>query len=97
MKLLFNKFNEYDVRYNYLNDFNKDEEFHGVTLKMWEKGEKADPLFGMNQYPAHFDYDADIKLREALKNDKYNHSNQSQTNDSTECLWCWSFSVGIKS
>jgi len=69
-KLLFYVFKLKGIRYNWKKDFWKQGEFHGVMVQLWDDIRKIDPLFGTGCNQAHFDEEADEKIREAIRTGK---------------------------
>jgi hypothetical protein len=45
IKQIFYQFADYNIQYNYKEDFNKDGQFHGPMIQKWEKQRKIDPTY----------------------------------------------------
>jgi hypothetical protein len=68
MSIIFNEFRvKRDMAYDFKKDFNDKGQFHGVMITNWNKIRQNDPKFGTKQHQAQFDWEADSKIREAIK------------------------------
>ena len=68
MSTVFNEFRcKNGLLYDFRNDFNDKGQFHGVMIVNWNKIRQKDPKFGTKQHQAQFDWEADSKIREAIK------------------------------
>jgi len=76
-KILFYSFKAKGVLFRWESDFWKKGEFHGVMIQLWDDIRKVDPLFGTGRNQAHFDEDADEKVRQAIVSGKLDPWNNS--------------------
>ena len=65
MKVLFYRFHDKDVQYDFVVDFNGKGEFHAVLIDYWTKIRSKDPKFGLRKKHAHYDVDGDAKVQKA--------------------------------
>jgi len=68
IKLLFYVFKDKGIQCDWKKGFDKKGEFQGVMITYWEEVRKTDPLFGTSRNQAHFDEEANEKIRTAVKN-----------------------------
>jgi hypothetical protein len=69
MSTIFNEFRmRKGMKYDFRTDFNDKGQFHGVMIVNWNRIRQKDPKFGTKQHQAQFDWEADTKIREAIKN-----------------------------
>lgn len=68
MSTIFNEFRmKKGMTYDFRTDFNDKGQFHGVMIVSWNKIRLKDPKFGTKQHQAQFDWEADTKIRQAIK------------------------------
>ena len=67
MKLLFYVLNSKGIKFDFVKDFNKKGEFHGLVITVWEKARSIDSSFGTKPNEAQFMEDSDKRVMEALR------------------------------
>ena len=68
MSTVFNEFRtKKGMTYDFKTDFNDKGQFHGVMIVNWNRIRQKDPKFGTKQHQAQFDWEADTKIRQAIK------------------------------
>jgi hypothetical protein len=71
LKVLFGIFRQKHIKFNHHKDFNGDGEFHAVLKSQWEQQKAKDPTFATGVNTSTFDYEADYKIREAYRDNKF--------------------------
>ena len=68
MGYIFHEFRKFHgLQYDFKKDFDGKGQFHGMIVQHWNKCRQIDPTFGTKNHKAKFDWEADEKIRAALK------------------------------
>jgi hypothetical protein len=79
LKLLFATFRSKGIKFNHLNDFNGDGEYHAVLRKIWLQEMEKDETFASGIGTSTFDYEADKKIRDAYKDTDFDPLSNSDS------------------